>query len=114
MPHHSEMSDAVFMASPVLAHAGRITGERRYFDQALRNYRFIAALCRRPDGIYRHSPLDEAAWGRGNGFPALGLALTLQQFPEDHGGYAHIRTATGCGTRSSIIPTATPNSPRPR
>lgn len=93
MPHHSEMSDAVFMASPVLAHAGRITGERRYFDQALRNYRFIAALCRRPDGIYRHSPLDEAAWGRGNGFPALGLALTLQQLPEDHGGYAEMRDA---------------------
>jgi hypothetical protein len=93
MPHHAEMSDAVFMAGPVLAHAGRITGERRYFDQALSNYRFIAGLCRRPDGIYRHSPLDEAAWGRGNGFPALGLALTLQQFPKDHAGYAEMRDA---------------------
>lgn len=93
MPGHNEMSDAIFMASPVLAHAGRITGDRRYFDQALRNYRFIAGLCRRADGIYRHSPLDEAAWGRGNGFPALGLALTLQQFPKDHEGYAEMRDA---------------------
>lgn len=93
MPTHNEMSDAIFMASPVLAHAGRITGEMRYFDQALRNYRYIAGLCRRPDGIYRHSPLDEAAWGRGNGFPALGLALTLQQFPKDHEGYAEMRDA---------------------
>jgi unsaturated rhamnogalacturonyl hydrolase len=93
MPAHNEMSDAIFMAGPVLAHAGRITGEARYFDQALRNYRFIAGLCRRPDGIYRHSPLDEAAWGRGNGFPALGLALTLQQFPEGHEGYAEMRDA---------------------
>lgn len=93
MPTHNEMSDAIFMASPVLAHAGRISGEKRYFDQALRNYRFIAGLCRRPDGIYRHSPLDEAAWGRGNGFPALGLALTLQEFPKDHEGYAEMRDA---------------------
>lgn len=93
MPTHNEMSDAIFMASPILAHAGRISGEKRYHDQALRNFRFIAGLCRRPDGIYRHSPLDEAAWGRGNGFPALGLALTLQQFPKDHEGYAEMRDA---------------------
>lgn len=93
MPAHNEMSDAVFMASPILAHAGRISGEKRYFDAALRNFRFIAGLCRRDDGIYRHSPLDEAAWGRGNGFPALGLALTLQEFPENHEGFAEMRDA---------------------
>lgn len=93
MPTHNEMSDAVFMAGPILAHAGRISGETRYLDASLRNFRFIAGLCRRDDGIYRHSPLDEAAWGRGNGFPALGLSLTLQEFPEDHEGYGEMRTA---------------------
>lgn len=93
MPTHNEMSDAVFMGSPILAQAGRISGEARYFDQALRNYRFIAGLCRRDDGVYRHSPLNDAAWGRGNGFPALGLALTLDVFPEDHEGFAEMRDA---------------------
>lgn len=93
MPTHNEMSDAVFMAGPILAHAGRISGETRYLDASLRNFRFIAGLCRRDDGIYRHSPLDEAAWGRGNGFPALGLALTLQEFPEDHEGHKEMRDA---------------------
>ena len=29
------------------------------------------------DIAHRHSPLDETAWGRGNGFPALGLTLCL-------------------------------------
>jgi len=38
----------------------------------------------RPDGLYRHSPLTDAAWGRGNAFPALGLALALSDFPEDY------------------------------
>ncbi len=91
MPLHNEMSDAVFMASPLLARAGEISGERRYHDAAFRNFQFIAGLCHRPDGIYRHSPLNDAAWGRGNGFPALGLTLTLSHFPKDHEGYALMR-----------------------
>ncbi|MFM7073163.1 MAG: glycoside hydrolase family 88 protein [Planctomycetota bacterium] len=81
MPFHAEMSDAVFMGGPILAAAGRLTGERRYFDAALRHFDFMGAKVIRPDGLYRHSPLDEAAWGRGNGFPALGLALMISEWP---------------------------------
>jgi rhamnogalacturonyl hydrolase YesR len=77
MPFHSEMSDAVFMSCPILTAAGRLTREQKYFDMALRHLRFMHKLCVRDDGLYRHSPLCEAAWGRGNGFPALGLALSL-------------------------------------
>jgi rhamnogalacturonyl hydrolase YesR len=47
-------------------------------------------LVLRDDGLYRHSPLTEAAWGRGNAFPALGLALALSDFPKDHPAYAHM------------------------
>ena len=81
MPFHNEMSDSVFMACPILAKAGRLTGERKYFDMALRHLRFIQKLCLRPDGLYRNSPLADAAWGRGNAFPALGLALALSDIP---------------------------------
>lgn len=84
MPHHNQMSDSVFMGGPIQAQAGRLTGERRYFDMAVRAIRTIQGFCRRDDGLYRHSPVDEAAWGRGNGFPALGLALTLTDLPRDH------------------------------
>ena len=77
MPFHNEMSDAVFMACPILTAAGRYTGDDRYFEMAVRHLKFMTNLCVRDDGIYRHSPLCEAAWGRGNGFPALGLALCL-------------------------------------
>jgi rhamnogalacturonyl hydrolase YesR len=82
MPSHNEMSDAVFMGSPVLAQAARLTGDVKYADACLRNLRFIEKLCLRPDGLYRHSPLDEAAWSRGNGFPALGLCWSLDELPE--------------------------------
>jgi len=84
MPFHNEMSDAVFMAGPILAATGRLTGERKYFDAAANHFASMRKLCVRPDGLYRHSPLCDAAWGRGNGFPALGLALAMSDWPDDH------------------------------
>lgn len=84
MPFHNEMSDAVFMAGPILAATGKLTGERKYFDAAVAHFASMRKFCLRPDGLYRHSPLCEAAWGRGNGFPALGLAFALSDWPEDH------------------------------
>jgi unsaturated rhamnogalacturonyl hydrolase len=84
MPYHNEMSDAVFMAGPILAATGKLTGERKYFDAAVTHFASMRKLCVRRDGLYRHSPLCEAAWGRGNGFPALGLALALSDWPDDH------------------------------
>lgn len=83
MPLHDQMSDSVFMGTPILAAAGKLTGEQKYFDMALRHFRFMQKLDLRPDGLYRHSPLDEAAWGRGNAFPALGLSLALEYFPKE-------------------------------
>jgi rhamnogalacturonyl hydrolase YesR len=84
MPYHDDMSDSLFMATPILARAGTLTKDRRYFDMAARHIAFMQKLVLRPDGLYRHSPLTDAAWGRGNAFPALGLALTLGSFPTDH------------------------------
>ena len=84
MPFHDEMSDSVFMAIPLLAKAGKLTGNPKYFDMAARHLAFMQKLDLRPDGLYRHSPLSEAAWGRGNAFPALGLMLTLSDLPVDN------------------------------
>ncbi|MBC8351995.1 MAG: glycoside hydrolase family 88 protein [Planctomycetes bacterium] len=84
MPFHNEMSDALFMGGPILAQVGQLTGETRYFDACAKHLRFMRQLDWREDGLYRHSPLDEAAWGRGNGFPAIGVAMCLDAFPDDH------------------------------
>lgn len=93
MPFHSEMSDAVFMGCPILVQTGALTGEKRYFDMALTHFQFMRKMLLRKDGLYRHSPMDEAAWGRGNGFPALGLALCLSDLPEDHAAFQPMRDA---------------------
>lgn len=81
MPFHSEMSDALFMGGPILAQVGELTGENRYFDACWRHLQFMRDLVRRSDGLYAHSPIGAHAWGRGNGFPALGLAMCIPYFP---------------------------------
>jgi len=84
MPYHDEYSDSLFMGTVIAAQAGALTGERRYFDLAARHVAFMQKLVLRADGLYRHSPRTDAAWARGNAFPAIGLALALPEFPKDH------------------------------
>ena len=81
MPFNNEMSDSIFMSIPVLAKAGKLTGNSKYFDMAVQHLTFIQKLDLRPDGLYRHTPVTDAAWGRGNAFPALGLMLALSEIP---------------------------------
>jgi rhamnogalacturonyl hydrolase YesR len=90
MPFHGEMSDSYFMAGPITAMAGTLTGERKYFDIVAKHFHFMDKLVLRADGLYRHSPLTDAAWGRGNAFALLGMVLALSEFPEDHPERAYI------------------------
>jgi rhamnogalacturonyl hydrolase YesR len=90
MPYHDGYSDSVFMGTVIAAEAGALTGDRKYFDLAARHVAFMQKLVLRPDGLYRHSPATDAAWGRGNGFPAIGLALALPLFPKDHPELPHL------------------------
>jgi len=93
MPLHGGWSDSVFMDIPILAKAGALSGDRRYFDMAARHFAFMQKIVGRPDGLYRHQASTDAAWGRGNGFPALGLAVTLTDFPKEHPDYAALLAA---------------------
>ena len=90
MPLHGGWSDSLFMDVPILAMAGALTGERRYFDMAARHVAFMQQIVLRPDGLYRHQASSDAAWGRGNAFAALGLALTLSEFPKEHADYPRL------------------------
>lgn len=90
MPFHNGFSDSLFMGTDILAQAGALTGERRYFDMAALHIEFMRRLDLRPDGLYRHHPGTEVAWGRGNAFAAIGLAMALSDFPPKHPAFAHI------------------------
>lgn len=78
------MSDSVFMDCPLLTAAGELTEEDRYFTAAASHLFHMERELLRDDGLYDHSQKCRAAWGRGNGFPAMGLALVLTEFPAAH------------------------------
>jgi len=90
MPYHDGFSDSLFMGTVILTQAGALTGEPRYFDLAVRHVAFMRQLLLRPDGLYRHQSDVDAAWGRGNAFPAIGLALALSDLPRRHPGYPQL------------------------
>lgn len=90
MPFHGEYSDAFFMATPLLAKVGKLTGDARYYDLILNHVNFLHERLHRDDGLYNHWPRAAAAWSRGNAFVALGLALALTDTPPEHPAHARM------------------------
>jgi hypothetical protein len=90
MPFHSEMSDAVFMGGPILAIADLITREfedSKYRTATISHLKACALMNQLDNGLYQHSPLHPTAWGRGNGFAALGASICLSLLSSDIEGY---------------------------
>ena len=94
MPFHSEMSDAVFMGGPILAIADSITREfedPKYAKATISHLQACALMNQLDNGLYQHSPLDPTAWGRGNGFAALGASICLSLLSPETKGYEQVK-----------------------
>jgi len=94
MPYHSEMSDAVFMGGPILALADTVTREfndPRYSVACASHLQACAKMNQLANGLYQHSPQDSAAWGRGNGFAALGTSICLGFLSPETEGYEQVQ-----------------------
>ena len=74
-------TDDMFMASSLLSRVGAQTGDARYATAVGRLLTTYAGSLQRPDGLFIHAVEGPHAWGRGNGFAALGLADALQFLP---------------------------------
>jgi rhamnogalacturonyl hydrolase YesR len=70
-------TDDMFMSSAILARMGE-------FDAAANRLTSYSARLQRPDGVFMHATDGPFAWGRGNGFAALGLVELLTVLPETH------------------------------
>jgi len=70
-------TDDMFMAPVVLTRRG--AEGRASAGRLLLHY---ASTLQRNDGLFNHAPESPVAWGRGNGFAALGLAEYLSSAPE--------------------------------
>ena len=78
--HASGWSDDLFLGTIAAVRAGDPEG----LAAAVRLVTTTAARLQRPDGLFHHDADAPTAWGRGNGFGALGLAELLTVLPADH------------------------------
>ena len=84
--------DDAYMSVPLLAQHGKITGDRKYFDDAARQIKqFYAHLFVPSAGLYTHggnmaNPQNHPRyfWGRANGWVMVATAELLDLLPEDH------------------------------
>jgi rhamnogalacturonyl hydrolase YesR len=86
-------ADDMFMATSVLARVGARTGDSRYADAAGRLLVTYIARLQRDDGLFIHALTGAHAWGRGNGFAALGMTEALMRLPESWSARAQVLEA---------------------
>ena len=89
--------DDMFMGIPAIAYMGRLTGEARYYDEAVRQVLQFADRMWVPEKkLFRHGWVEEMSphaafhWGRANGWAILTLCEVLDVLPESHPGYQQV------------------------
>jgi hypothetical protein len=83
--HGQGWTDDMFMTSAVLSRTAALPGRGADLETATRLLIEYAARLQRTDGIFVHAANAPFAWGRGNGFAALGLMEALTALPPDAG-----------------------------
>jgi unsaturated rhamnogalacturonyl hydrolase len=86
--------DDMFMGVPTIAYLGKTTGERRYYDDAVRQVlQFSRRMFNPRLGIYMHGYVEgmrdhpELHWARANGWAVMAMVEVLEVLPKDHKGY---------------------------
>lgn len=89
--------DDLYMSVPALAQMGALTGEQKYYDDAVRQVlQFSARMFVPETGLYRHGwvqamePHPAFHWGRANGWAIVAMAELLSVLPENHPGRAAV------------------------
>lgn len=85
--------DDLFMSVPALAQMGKYTGEKRYFDDAVKQVvQFAGRMFNADKGLFMHGwilGMDEHPqfhWARANGWAVMTMVELLEVLPENHEG----------------------------
>lgn len=83
--------DDMYMSIPALAQLGKLTGDKKYFDEATNQVmKFADHMFIKEKGLLRHGWVEEMKehpsfyWGRANGWVILTLSELLDVLPESH------------------------------
>jgi unsaturated rhamnogalacturonyl hydrolase len=103
--------DDLYMSVPALAQMGKLTGEKRYYDDAVKQIvQFSERMFVKEKGLYMHGwvtkmdPHPVFHWARANGWAIMAMVELLEVLPEDHPGRAavlaqyraHVRGLAAC------------------
>ena len=89
--------DDLYMSIPALAQMGKLTGEQKYFDDAVKQVKqFSQRMFNKELGIYMHGWVEgmsvhpEFHWARANGWALMAMTELLDVLPETHKGRKEI------------------------
>ena len=88
----------MYMSVPLLAQMGKLTGDKSYYDDAVKQVLQMSAHLFVPEkGLYAHgwhagNPTNHPRyyWGRANGWCMVAMVELLDVLPEDHPGRADV------------------------
>lgn len=93
----SVWADDAYMSVPFLAQMGNLTGETKYYDDAVKQIRQMSKYLFRWDkklydhGLNLHNEYDpDIYWGRGNGWVILAISELLDVLPDNYRGMDEI------------------------
>jgi rhamnogalacturonyl hydrolase YesR len=85
--------DDLFMGVPTMAYLGKVSGERKHFDDAAKQVvQFSKRMFNPKLGIYMHGYVEglrdhpELHWARANGWAVMAMVEVLEMLPKDHKG----------------------------
>ena len=83
--------DDLFMSVPALAQMGKLTGDRKYYDEGCKQVlSFARRMFNREKGIFMHGWVEsmtehpQFSWARANGWAFMTEVELLEVLPEDH------------------------------
>ncbi len=92
-------ADDAYMGIPALAEMGHLTGDRRWFDDAVKQVALMSAKLFNPQvGLYAHGwnannpDAPQFYWGRASGWIIIAMCDVLDVLPKDHPGREKVLT----------------------
>jgi rhamnogalacturonyl hydrolase YesR len=89
--------DDLYMSVPALAQMGKLTGDKKYYDDAVKQIlQFSKRMFNNDLGFYMHgwvedmNPHPEFHWARANGWALVAMTELLEVLPENYKGRAEV------------------------
>ena len=89
--------DDLYMYVPAVAQMGKLTGDKKYFDDAVKQVLdYSKRMFNKEKGLYMHGWVESMEvhpqfhWGRANGWALLAICELLDVLPEQHPGRAAV------------------------